>query len=139
MSEQTENIVVILRDCAKIPLYCHVPLNAAADEIERLRAANWIEDQIAAEAAFEESGCKRDWPDDEPDTIQRITQCMAREILRLRSQASKPTQRKRQPVAWELVDNCSGEVLFRSANRVLVAGWRRVIGATVVPVYATRK
>jgi hypothetical protein len=39
------------------------------------------------------------------------------------------------PVWWELVENCSGEVLRRSKNRVLVAGWRRVIGATVVPVF----
>lgn len=44
----------------------------------------WPEAEIAAEAAFEESGCKRDWPDDEPETIQRITQCMAKEIKRLR-------------------------------------------------------
>ena len=39
------------------------------------------------------------------------------------------------PVSWKLVENCSGEVLRRSKNRVLVAGWRRVIGATVVPVF----
>ena len=43
-----------------------------------------------------------------------------------------------QPLAWQLVENCSGKVLRRSANRVLVAGWRRVIGATVVPVYEIR-
>jgi hypothetical protein len=39
------------------------------------------------------------------------------------------------PVSWRLIENCSGEVLRRSKNRVLVAGWRRVIGATVVPVF----
>jgi hypothetical protein len=39
------------------------------------------------------------------------------------------------PVSWKLVENCSGQVLRRSNNRVLVAGWRRVIGATVVPVF----
>jgi hypothetical protein len=37
------------------------------------------------------------------------------------------------PVSWKLVENCSGDVLRRSKNRVLVAGWRRVIGASVVP------
>ena len=42
-----------------------------------------------------------------------------------------------QPVAWKLVETCSGKVIRRSKNRVLVAGWRRVTGATVVPVYAT--
>jgi hypothetical protein len=41
----------------------------------------------------------------------------------------------RNPVSWKLVDNHSGKVLFRSKNRVLVAGWHRVIGATVVPVF----
>jgi len=51
----------------------------------------------------------------------------AEEIRKLRSCLT--------PVAWELVDDFSGEVLRRSKSRVLVAGWRRVIGATVVPVY----
>jgi hypothetical protein len=42
------------------------------------------------------------------------------------------------PVAWKLIENCSGKVLRRSRNAALVAGWRRVIGATVFPVYAIR-
>ena len=37
MSEQKEDIVDVLRELAEIPLYCHVPLSAAADEIARLR------------------------------------------------------------------------------------------------------
>ena len=40
-----------------------------------------------------------------------------------------------EPVAWKLVENCSGKIIRRSKNRVLVAGWRRIIGATVVPVF----
>jgi len=54
------------------------------------------------------------------------------------SEASRGSQKQRSsemPVSWKLVENCSGEVLRRSKNRVLVAGWRRVIGATVVPVF----
>lgn len=38
MSKPDEDIVVTLREWAQIPLYCHVPLNAAAEEIERLRS-----------------------------------------------------------------------------------------------------
>lgn len=44
----------------------------------------------------------------------------------------------KKPIAWELVEKCSGNILRRSKNAVLVAGWRRVIGATVVPVFMTR-
>lgn len=31
--------------------------------------------------------------------------------------------------------NGRGEIMFKSRNRVLVAGWRRIIGARVVPVF----
>ena len=40
----------------------------------------------------------------------------------------------RQVMFWMLVDG-NGEVLRHSTNRVLVAGWRRVIGARVIPVF----
>jgi hypothetical protein len=38
-------------------------------------------------------------------------------------------------VAFWLCVNGRGEVMFRSNNRALVAGWRRIIGARVVPVF----
>lgn len=38
-------------------------------------------------------------------------------------------------VAFWLCVNGRGEVMFRSSNRVLVAGWHRIIGARVVPVF----
>jgi len=33
---------------------------------------------------------------------------------------------------WELIDNNTGKVLFRSRNKIIVAGWHHVIGATIV-------
>ena len=44
----------------------------------------------------------------------------------------------KNPAYWKLVDNHSGKILFRSDNRVLVAGWHRVIGAKVVPVFGRK-
>ena len=46
--------------------------------------ALWPEDEIAIEAAWERTGLKPTWPDDEPQTGVRCANAMADEILRLR-------------------------------------------------------
>ena len=56
--------------------------------------ALWPEDEIAIEAAWERTGLKPTWPNDEPQTGVRCANAMADEILRLRI-----TEEEREAIA----------------------------------------
>ena len=70
---------------------CLYDIRRAIEELERLYALpvfdgppTWQEEVAAVEDAFDRSGVKSTWPDDEPGNIGPMAAAMADEIRRLR-------------------------------------------------------
>lgn len=64
---------------------CLYDIRRAIEELERLYGPpTWQEEVAAVEDAFERSGVKPTWPDDEPGNIGPMAAAMANEIRRLR-------------------------------------------------------
>lgn len=81
---------------------CLYDIRRAMEELERLYALpvfdgppTWQEEVASVEDAFDRSGVKRPWPDDEPGNIGPMAAAMADEIRRLRL-----TDSEREAVEW---------------------------------------
>ena len=81
---------------------CLYDIRRAIKELERLYALplfdgpqTWQEEVAAVEDAFERSGVKPTWPDDEPANIGPMAEAMANEVRKLRL-----TDAEREAVEW---------------------------------------
>ena len=104
----------------------------------------WQEEAAAVDTAFQRSGVKRTWPDDEPDQIIPMVNAMADEIIRLKKRFA--LSGNAENVNWEdmaetgraYADNLIGEpniseLMHRMADEIeLLRGYRDAAEADAV-------